>query len=386
MLATGFILPFYCNDKEELQDQEHITLTAALKSLIHPFALSFKYSQITGLPHGIGGDLLLLVCLEPGAQQPRGLRFLNRLLHTRTFPLLHTMVGLPLVCLEPGAQQPRGLRFLNQLLHTSIFPLLHTMVQVFLFSWIGGEQRTLLVNLKHHSNSSKDKTQEYWDQSLINHQEPGWFLKPPRELAMAFVESESLDSHPPPTPSVHGHLLVSPTQRLLLSSSLLGAIILTAFMMNRVKKALGGGALDEVRESSPYTSASNESLLQVGFELRVELVLCGSYSSACSLSIQDAQHIPSLHKPSTVLLIQTCCAHTLHNLIKTDPSDGWTGWDVRTLYGLEVRRTMAVPNALSLHHTSIFSLTPPKPPHDQSKSFLDLTSQDNSFRTLLKLD
>ncbi|KAG5373756.1 hypothetical protein IGI04_042927 [Brassica rapa subsp. trilocularis] len=327
----------------ELQDQEHITLTAALKSLIHPFTLSFKYPQITGLPHGIGGDLLLLVCLEPGAQQPRGLRFLNRLLHTRTFPLLHTMVGLSLVCLEPGAQQPRGLRFLNQLLHTSIFPLLHTMVQVFLFSWIGGEQRTLLVNLKHHSNSSKDKTQEYWDQSLINHQlsknkqDPNRFktsylgtfksfftqhfrhksnasipqvfnhitqynqsttqahyqegfkiaytrnqvgsFKPQRGLAMAFVESESLDSHPPPTPSVHGHLLVSPTQRLLLSSSLLGAIILTAFMMNRVKKALGGGALDEVRESSPYTSASNESLHQVGFELRVELVLCGSYSS-----------------------------------------------------------------------------------------------------------
>ena len=164
------MVTFYCNDKEELQDQEHITLTAALKSLIHPFAFSFKYPQITGLPHGLGGDLLLLVCLEPGAQQPRGLRFLNRLLHTRTFPLLHTMVGLPLVCLEPGAQQPRGLRFLNQLLHTSIFPLLHTMVQVFLLSWIGGEQRTLLVNLKHHSNSSKDKTQEYWDQSLINHQ------------------------------------------------------------------------------------------------------------------------------------------------------------------------------------------------------------------------
>ncbi|KAF2535637.1 hypothetical protein F2Q68_00020225 [Brassica cretica] len=76
----------------ELQDQEHITLTVALKSLIHPFAFSFKYPQITGLPHGLGGDLLLLVCLEPGAQQPRGLRFLNRLLHTRTFPLLHTMV------------------------------------------------------------------------------------------------------------------------------------------------------------------------------------------------------------------------------------------------------------------------------------------------------
>ena len=52
----------------ELQDQEHITLTAALKSLIHPFAFSFKYPQITGLPHGLGGDLLLLVCIEPGVR------------------------------------------------------------------------------------------------------------------------------------------------------------------------------------------------------------------------------------------------------------------------------------------------------------------------------
>ncbi|WZZ50929.1 hypothetical protein YC2023_051036 [Brassica napus] len=34
----------------------------------------------------------------------------------------------------------------------------------------------------------------------------------------------------------------------------------------------------------------------------------------------------------------------------------------------------------------IFSQTSPKPSHDQSKSFLDLTSQDNYFRTLLKLD
>ncbi|KAF3515985.1 hypothetical protein DY000_02062158 [Brassica cretica] len=52
----------------ELQDQEHTTLTAALKSLIHPFAFSFKYPQITGLPYDLG------------AQQPRGLRFLNQLL------------------------------------------------------------------------------------------------------------------------------------------------------------------------------------------------------------------------------------------------------------------------------------------------------------------
>ncbi|KAF2581302.1 hypothetical protein F2Q68_00004775 [Brassica cretica] len=82
----------------EIQDQEHTTLTAALKSLIHPFAFSFKYPQITGLPHDLGGDLLLLVCLEPGAQQLRGLRFLNRLLHTSTFPLLHTMNQVFLLC------------------------------------------------------------------------------------------------------------------------------------------------------------------------------------------------------------------------------------------------------------------------------------------------
>ncbi|KAF3610475.1 hypothetical protein DY000_02046164 [Brassica cretica] len=46
----------------ELQDQEHTTLTAALKSLIHPLAFSFKYPRITGLPHDLGGDLLHLVC------------------------------------------------------------------------------------------------------------------------------------------------------------------------------------------------------------------------------------------------------------------------------------------------------------------------------------
>ncbi|KAF3538769.1 hypothetical protein F2Q69_00022673 [Brassica cretica] len=131
----------------ELQDQEHTTLTAALKSLIHPFAFSFK-SLTNSWP----------ALLKPASTHK----------HLPIAP--HNGSSLPLVCLEPGAQQPRGLRFLNRLLHTSIFPLLHTMDQVFLLSWIGGEQRTLLVNLKHHSNSSKDKTQEYWDQSLINHQ------------------------------------------------------------------------------------------------------------------------------------------------------------------------------------------------------------------------
>ena len=118
----------------ELQDQEHTTLTAAIKSLIHPLAFSFKYPRMTGLPHDLGGDLLLLVCLELGAQQRRGLRFLNRLVHTSTFPLLHTMD------------------------------------QVFLLSRMDGEQRTLLLNLKNHSNSSKDKTQKYWDKPLMNHQ------------------------------------------------------------------------------------------------------------------------------------------------------------------------------------------------------------------------
>ena len=83
------------------------------------------------------------------------------------------------------------------------------------------------------------------------------FVKP----AMTFVGSESLDHHPPPSPSVHGHLLVSPTQRPLLSPSLLGS-----FLDEPDGKALGQGTLDEVREASPYTSASNESLHQYGQE------------------------------------------------------------------------------------------------------------------------
>ncbi|WZZ88165.1 hypothetical protein YC2023_116744 [Brassica napus] len=131
MLATDFISPLSQHPLYPLwsrlwtspQNVAHLNPHRKLET-------DFKYPQITGLPHGLGGDLLLLVCLEPGAQQPCGLHFLNRLLHTRTFPLLHTMVK----------------------------------------SSACGEQRTLLVNLKHHSNSSKDKTQEYWDQSLINHQ------------------------------------------------------------------------------------------------------------------------------------------------------------------------------------------------------------------------
>ena len=67
------------------------------------------------------------------------------------------------------------------------------------------------------------------------------------------------------------------------------------------------------------------------------------------------------------------------------PSSKHLLWLTHTPSWIALGRTMAV-LALSLHHTSIFSLTPPKPSHDQSKSFLDLTSQDNYFRPPLKLD
>jgi len=126
---------------------------------------------------------------------------------------------------------------------------------------------------------------------------------------MAYVGSESLDLHPPPSPSVHGHLLVSPTQRLLLSSSLLGAIILTAFMMNQMRKALwrrrlGWGSrglsihlcfqwvspsvqTGERMRDTPLLQSSSSwrnwtrmgKSSRVGFELWDELWICGSYSS-----------------------------------------------------------------------------------------------------------
>ena len=71
----------------------------------------------------------------------------------------------------------------------------------------------------------------------------------------------SLDRYPSPASSVHDFLLVSLTQRPLLSPSLLGS-----FLDEPDGKALGQGTLDEVREASPYTSASNESLHQYGQE------------------------------------------------------------------------------------------------------------------------
>ena len=48
------------------------------------------------------------------------------------------------------------------------FSIALTMAKSSSSTWMDGEQRTLLVNLKHHSNSSKDKTQLHWDQSLTS--------------------------------------------------------------------------------------------------------------------------------------------------------------------------------------------------------------------------
>ncbi|WZZ64847.1 hypothetical protein YC2023_076217 [Brassica napus] len=50
------------------------------------------------------------------------------------------------------------------------FSIALTMAKSSSSTWVDGGQRTLLVNLKHHSNSSKDKTQRYWNQSLKYHQ------------------------------------------------------------------------------------------------------------------------------------------------------------------------------------------------------------------------
>ncbi|KAF3595381.1 hypothetical protein DY000_02022234 [Brassica cretica] len=68
MVLSSFPLP--CTSAGSLHDHlavEHITLTAALKSLIHPFAFSFKYPQITGLPHGLGRRRLVVVILSPAS-------------------------------------------------------------------------------------------------------------------------------------------------------------------------------------------------------------------------------------------------------------------------------------------------------------------------------
>ena len=74
-----------------LQDQEHTTLTAALKSLISLLAFSFKYPWITGLPLDLSGNPLLLVCLWTRSSTTfMACASYNRLLH-QDLPLPHTM-------------------------------------------------------------------------------------------------------------------------------------------------------------------------------------------------------------------------------------------------------------------------------------------------------
>ncbi|WZZ33560.1 hypothetical protein YC2023_016961 [Brassica napus] len=51
---------------------------------------------------------------------------------------------------------------------------------------------------------------------IAYNKEPGRFLLHFVKPAMTFVGSESLDHHPPPSPSVHGHHHVSHTQGLSL--------------------------------------------------------------------------------------------------------------------------------------------------------------------------
>ncbi|KAL0876611.1 hypothetical protein Bca101_026316 [Brassica carinata] len=83
---------------------------------------------------------------------------------------------------------------------------------------------------------------------------------------MTLVDLWSLDYHPSPSPSVHASPPCSLAQRPLLSSFLLGAISLDSLHDEQDEKAHAQGALDEVREASPYTSASNESLHQLEHE------------------------------------------------------------------------------------------------------------------------
>lgn len=52
---------------------------------------------------------------------------------------------------------------------------------------------------------------------IAYYKEPGWFLLHFMKPAMTFVGFESLDRHPPLSPSVHDHHLASHTQRPLLS-------------------------------------------------------------------------------------------------------------------------------------------------------------------------
>ena len=74
------------------------------------------------------------------------------------------------------------------------------------------------------------------------------------------VGFKSLDRHPPPSPSVHGLLLVSHTQRPLLSSYFKPASLSFIFLVSGCDKLLDKELWLEVHDASPSSSASNETL------------------------------------------------------------------------------------------------------------------------------
>nr|VDD24716.1 unnamed protein product [Brassica oleracea] len=94
---------------------------------------------------------------------------------------------------------------------------------------------------------------------------------------MTFVGSESLDHHPPPSPSVHGHHLVSHTQRPLLVSCLLGALFLDTILRPDERTLLEQSDLKQDCHASPYTIASKENHHQ---ERKVETERQGEHFTA----------------------------------------------------------------------------------------------------------
>ncbi|KAG5374314.1 hypothetical protein IGI04_042353 [Brassica rapa subsp. trilocularis] len=171
-----------------------------------------------------------------------------------------------------------------------------------------GEPRTPLVNLKHHSNSSKDKTQVHWIQLIIfsNHTLSTGFsinthhtnqaitqhkliikkvlriaytrnqvgsLSLQRQSGHDMVGFKSLGRHPTPSPSVHGLLLVSHTQRPLLSSYFKPASLSFIFLVSGCDKLLDKELWLEVHDASPSSSASKETLSISSAQVLMNLAL-----------------------------------------------------------------------------------------------------------------
>ncbi|WZY72240.1 hypothetical protein YC2023_004480 [Brassica napus] len=74
------------------------------------------------------------------------------------------------------------------------------------------------------------------------------------------VGFKSLGRHPTPSPSVHGLLLVSHTQRPLLSSYFKPASLSFIFLVSGCDKLLDKELWLEVHDASPSSSASKETL------------------------------------------------------------------------------------------------------------------------------